>query len=211
MIGDMKQIDIISSNFHKVDKNKLKLIPREILLSIIKNDHLKLKDEDSLLEFIMEFLNENVSSSESDSVRDVEFYEEIDFSCLSKDKLREFVYGFDINKLTFRLWSKLRDLLFIENLEEDKNQSSNSSRYEQHQTIEYNGNESGAFKGIIASLTGKCKGNVHEKNEVIVTSPSTQIGNVKNVVDLEDCNNYFQTKDEPNSWVKYDFKNSRSQ
>lgn len=103
MIISMNQIGNISSNFYKVDKNRLKRLPREILPSIIKNEQLKLENEDSLIKFINELRKEEEESIQSNSY--VEFYEEIHFSCLLEDKLKEFTYRFDINKIAFRLWS----------------------------------------------------------------------------------------------------------
>ena len=63
--------------------------------------------------------------------------------------------------------------------------------------------------GIIAHLTSVCGGNVHEKGIIEVTasscfSPKTQ----GRVVDLE-TDSSFSSRDEPNSWICYDFKGRR--
>ena len=62
--------------------------------------------------------------------------------------------------------------------------------------------------GIIAHLTRKCGGNVHEKGVVTVTASSVGSGRPENVVDLT-SDSYFFTKDSPDSWIRYDFEGRR--
>ena len=62
--------------------------------------------------------------------------------------------------------------------------------------------------GIIAHLTRKCGGNVHKKGVVEVTGSSWATGSEPHVADLG-TNLHFQSNDEPNSWICYDFKERR--
>ena len=71
-------------------------------------------------------------------------------------------------------------------------------------------NEERPLDGIIAYLTRKCRGNVHKKGVVNVTS-SGCAGNwckPKNVVDFK-SDSYFSSTTAPHSWICYDFKKRR--
>jgi hypothetical protein len=67
--------------------------------------------------------------------------------------------------------------------------------------------------GVIAYLTSKCGGNVHDKGIIVATSSSTY-GNrsgchPKNVTDLQNrtTSSFFWTNNEPNSWLCYGLNN----
>ena len=63
--------------------------------------------------------------------------------------------------------------------------------------------------GIIAHLTHKFGGNVHEKEVVEVTASSSCNGDrAKNVAELG-TNSFFCSNNEANSWIRYDFKGRR--
>ena len=66
-------------------------------------------------------------------------------------------------------------------------------------------NKAKPLNGIIAHLTRECGGNVHEKGVVEVTASSRLLGEAKNAVDLG-TRTEFSSKDQPNSWIRYDFK-----
>lgn len=90
--------------------------------------------------------------------------------------------------------------------------------------ILYDNTKSGEFHGIIYYLTKKCGGNVHKEKIVDVTSSSVltnqpslplflhfdndeEYYNPYNCVDLDDEMSCFESEDEPNSWICYDFQN----
>jgi hypothetical protein len=66
--------------------------------------------------------------------------------------------------------------------------------------------------GIIAELTRRHGGNVHERGIVDVSSSSVHSSAscfaAQNAVDL-DQKNFFESNSEPNQWLSYDFKNRR--
>ena len=70
--------------------------------------------------------------------------------------------------------------------------------------------KSNRFDGIIAHLTRECGGNVHKKGVVNVTASSCYGDSFKpeNAVDLG-SDEPFASKDSPNSWLCYDFKERR--
>ncbi|KAK8870903.1 hypothetical protein M9Y10_008815 [Tritrichomonas musculus] len=63
----------------------------------------------------------------------------------------------------------------------------------------------GLFRGIIHQMTEECGGNVSDKGRVNVTSSSFLFGNPKNAVDLDDNQTCFVSRNQTNSWLKYDF------
>ena len=92
--------------------------------------------------------------------------------------------------------------------------------------IAYDDTEEGRFKGVIHYLSDKCGGNVHKKGAVEVTSssvipqsrpmiflpflmPHDEDYNPYNCVDLDDKKSCFESANEPNSWICYDFQNLR--
>jgi hypothetical protein len=65
--------------------------------------------------------------------------------------------------------------------------------------------------GIIADLTEKTEGNVHEKGVVNITSKTTQdVNSLKEIVNLQ-ANTYFWSRDGPGQWICLDFRAKRVQ
>lgn len=190
-------IDLISNNFDSVDHNKLLQLPKSILYSIIRSEKLKLENEDSLFDFIQKIFKFN----DDDDFDKNLFLETIEFTELSKNKFIEFIEEFDESTMTKELWKKLcKCFYFIQNTK-----SENQFKYNGH-LFEYDGNVDHCFNGIIHYLTKESGGNVNDNGTVKVTSSSVNSNFFpKNSVDLENEENYFQTKNEQNSWLKYDF------
>jgi hypothetical protein len=69
--------------------------------------------------------------------------------------------------------------------------------------------EGSPLDGIIAALTRSAGGNVHDQGIVDVSASSVN-GNYpeRNAVDLGQ-QNYFQSENQPNQWLRYDFKDRR--
>jgi hypothetical protein len=67
------------------------------------------------------------------------------------------------------------------------------------------------FDGIIAYLTKKCGGNVQQKGIVAITAQSVydEHSRPENIANFTEIKTFFSSKNEPNSWICYDFKNSR--
>ncbi|KAK8876532.1 hypothetical protein M9Y10_006749 [Tritrichomonas musculus] len=216
-------IDYIASNFHSIEQEKLLQLPKPILYSIITNKNLQLENEDSLLTFIQKiFINDEEEAEDEKENQDSEeninitsFYEAIDFLSLSESKFQEFVENFESTKMTKLLWSKLYPCFYInysqKNEQQKKNRYFRKERYSlKDHHIDFDGDESHGFQGIIHQLTEETGGNVSENGTVKVTSSPTNGNDVvsKYAVDFDDIYHYFQSKNEPNSWLKYDFLDS---
>ena len=192
-------IDFISSHFYSLDKNKIKKLPKTVIYSIISNQKLKLESEDSLLDFIQELF-------EDDDKEIIDFYEQIELSQLSENKLIQFAESFNASNMTNHLWAKIR-LCFNK---KQKNVEINKERYKlitKTIKLEYDGNKSHSMSGIIDYLTKKSGGNVSENGTVKVTSLGQYSDDrtAKNAVDIHNTQNYYETKGAKNSWLIYDF------
>ena len=86
-------IDFIASHFYLIDEEKLLKIPKNLLYSILNSQKLKLKNEDSLLDFINK-LFEQPQEDDDESLK-IEFFETIEFTSLSEDKMKEFLCDFN--------------------------------------------------------------------------------------------------------------------
>jgi hypothetical protein len=63
------------------------------------------------------------------------------------------------------------------------------------------------MNGIISYLTRKNHRNVHDKGIVLMTAKSVGKGDVKNLVDVA-SDSKFRSKDEPNQWIRWEFRDS---
>jgi hypothetical protein len=78
--------------------------------------------------------------------------------------------------------------------------------------VEFHPNPSAPLDGIIASLTRKYGGNVHDRGAITITADASYSDNpvdaAKNAADLT-ADNLFYSKNSPNQWLCYDFGESR--
>lgn len=203
-------IDFISSHLYEIQREKLICLPKKILYCLIKNDHLQISSEDSLYDIIQESFKEDKEDEEykEDDLDLLSFYEEIEFSLLSENKFSEFISIFDINDLSQKLWHKLCSFFYIniKNSNKQHNKRYHHPEEAKGTLIKYDGN---SLNGIIHYLTQTSGGNVGDNGTVAISSSSENGSYVaKNAVDFESENvqNYFQSIDQSNSWLKYDFK-----
>lgn len=219
-----KIIKYISSNFYRIEENKLLTIPAKILFSIIFDENLVIESEDSLFDFINKLFSEE-KVNDDEEINIISFYEEIDFTKLSQSKFEEFVSCFIGSEMTRNLWEKLSKCFYFnytsnkekknegrysfkgKKIEDDDNSTNQFSGI--IKKFEYDGNSSNQFSGIINFLTEKCGGNVSDKGIVKVTSLSETTSLAKNVVDLQNNRNYFQSRNQQNTWLQYDFIENR--
>ena len=207
-------VDQIASQFYKIDQKRLKNLPLQIVYDIISSEKLKLESEDSLLDFINELFSEKVEDDENE-LKLIDFYEHIEFSQLTEEKLDEFLDEFNINQITATIWQKLKKCIHTKKDQKNENrytknkeEKKNESRYTKNNNavkIEYDVNN--PLRGIIFNLTNEKGGNVSDKDEVIITSSSILSNSYlpKYAADFDD-QNFFHSKSEPTSWLMYDFK-----
>lgn len=194
-----------SSNFEQITKENLKTLNYEIIEEIIKNPALKLKDEDSLLEFIIDLYRTDFSYST--------LFEYVAFKNVSEKVLEKFLSEFNIEHLNSKIWEKICQRLLIQgenNVKEERYEKEKEKRkiiQKDHQS----GNE---FNGLLRYLSDKTKGNIHDNGTINITSNSIS-GNChpKNLVDYQNNeSNWYRSEEKTtDAYVCFDFKNLRVQ
>ncbi|OHT08544.1 hypothetical protein TRFO_22880 [Tritrichomonas foetus] len=203
-------VDFISENFFQLsDKIIEKYVNHEISIemiqSILFSEKLTLESEDQLLEFIFKIKSFNDFSNNFNFVL-ISLLENIEFEMLSEESFQQFLEIFDYNEMTNRLWSKLCKCFHPTQL---STKFSSRSRYKST-VIPFRKESPNRFSGIIHHLTKECDGNVHVKEIVDVTSSTVNSDFYpQNAVDLKNKNSYFQTRNELNGWICYDFKEKK--
>ena len=199
-----KIIDFIASHFYIIDENKLVKLPKSTLYSIISNQNFKIKDEDSFLDFINTmFSTENDKNNEN--LTKIDFLEKIEFSGLSESKFQEFLKNFEFNEMTTEIWQKLCRC-FISNFSSTKDDPKDDRYLREFICYKYDNKEENSLNGIIRHLTFEFGGNVDTKGIVKISSSSIYYDHYpKTVADFDDVQHFYESNDQPNSWIKFDF------
>lgn len=99
----------------------------------------------------------------------------------------------------------MKKCFYIYNISPSKLTSAHHYRHK----IEYDEKSDSAFKWIIHRLTDKFGGNVDEKVVKVTSSSYNKDRYQKYTVDLDDNYHYFQSSDDENAWLQYDFLNRK--
>ena len=180
-----KMIDEIACEITTEEKEKMMKIPRKILYAILKNEHFKAKDEDSLIDIINEIVSEDRNENEIE-IDAIEFYETVDLKKLSENKFNEFVREFDFNQMTSTMWKKFSECFFATRTGKNESVKENVIK------IEYDGNSSNRFKGIINHLRGNKIINISDEGIVSVTASSTENFQQQDKKQIQNNNNRIQ-------------------
>jgi hypothetical protein len=190
-----KEIEFCAKNFANLRK-QLSEFDYSVLYSIFSAPELNLPDEDVLLDFLLELVRKDSSFAP--------FFELVHFEFISSNAITSFLTvarteSF-FSQMNFSVWLSVCERLRL---------AVPASR---GQVIDLPLKKGKPLEGIIAYLTKKCGGNVHDKKIVTVISHrpyNQEVGNAaKNVADLHADTEFFSSKD-PNQWIGYDFKGMR--
>lgn len=144
-----------------------------------------------------------------EKIESILFLEQVEFTGLTEEKLREFLRIFDFNEITHSLWTKLYECFFIHfHSNRERIKSNHSTKY----TAEYIEGKTDKFDGIINYLTKKFGGNVDDVGVCKLTASSVdEFESEKylpsNVADYQIDSSYFSSREtyRSNSWIKLDF------
>lgn len=210
-----KFYDIISSNFHSIDENQLLQLPKTVIYSIISNEHLKVKSEDSLFDFINKlFVNDE--DDENDEFDMISFYEKIDMINLSKEKLNEFLDRIKISNMTSNLWQNVKHFISIARPESRENEASYVKQHKEEK-VSFSGSQDDRFKGIISRLGNGNAKSAYENKIIDITAASCHNDSFHPSKALEDGNNdYYHSlntgtyrNEGHTEWLCVDFKERR--
>ena len=190
--------DFIASRFYEIEKRILDTLDLETAQLLLSSPSLRIKDEDSLYNFIR-------SRSEND-VRFTSLFEFIYFEYLSVNSIRDFVsFGNEklLENINAGIWRQICGRLILDTQLKENPRTPNAS------CIEFVYDSSKPLEGIIAYLTRECHGNVHDEGVVNITSSSIYNDDKnyhpKNAASFE-TDTPFDSKDEQNAWICYEFK-----
>jgi hypothetical protein len=190
-----KAIEFVATHFFELEQSYLNDLPIDVLSHILGHPSVALKSEDWLFNFII-----SRCASHLESVTLLEF---VRFEFLRKSTIEKFVSWslehFDELDFTISLWRTITNRL---------SQGGDASVPSCHRYREWScPRDISPLDGIIAGLTRKHGGNVHDRGIVDVSGTSACGSNVaQNAVDLEEHQrNCFESRSEPNQWLCYYF------
>jgi hypothetical protein len=195
-----REIEFCSSHFYEIELTSIFSIPIELISTILSNESLQLKDEESLYEIISSKQNED---SQFFSIFEFVRFEYLSTNCM-KSLIEMINASFDF--LTFPIWRSLCHRLSLSvSLE-----SSNDRFCDQSSTVvcRFDRKSNSNLDGIISYLTKRFGGHVINRNIVSITASSVGSAQSYAIRHVADFGNqgHFETKNESNSWIRYDFK-----
>jgi hypothetical protein len=190
-------IEFVASHFFELVSSISFELPVRTFAEILSHPSLRILDEDSLYDIIS-------SRFDCDS-KYFDLVQYIRFEYLSPDRISKFILWVSthFDRMNFGIWNSLSCRLKYQISANSRNSRSVGSFHALHVNA--------PLEGIIASLTHRSGGNVHDLGVVNVSGTvcsDTRRYAAKNAVDIG-LKNYFFSKDEPNQWICYDFKNRR--
>ena len=195
-----KIINYASSHFSEISKEKIERLPIEIIAEMMNEETLKIDDEDSLLNFIIElYLKDDKYSI---------LFEYVKFQNLTEEGLTRFIEVFSIEDINSSIWKSICERLL------EKVTPSNKERYNV-KCKEFKHQANNEFHGIMRYLTDETNGNIHENGTIEITSNSIVNDDMsyhpKSAVDYQKDNFYFSKDDLEDATVCFDFKDKSIQ
>lgn len=194
-----EEIDFVANHFYEINKDELKKLDDDIIEMIIQNDNLKIKDEDSLLQFIIDLYNENNTRKN--------LFENVYYSKVSQKEIMNFFTTFDFNDITPEIWQSI----IQRTNNSENNQTSRKLKEWKIKKILYKKNQN--LNGIIKYLTKKAGGNIVKKEIINITSSGDNSYSYlpSNLVDFDDLSSNSMWKSDNSFWpsVTFDFINKK--
>jgi hypothetical protein len=191
-------VDFVASHFFEIERLLLVKFPRTIIIQILSSESLRIESEDSLYEFTREGIEKDCN--------DFEMLEFIQFEYLSCGKMSDFIeWSCESHEVfrdlfSMRIWRAICVRLGLKVSPESRNRRLTFPK----ERIVPSGDE--CLDGIIAHLTRKYSGNVHDLGIVSASSSTTDNSHIaRNATELN-TKNHFHSLNEPNQWLCYDFK-----
>ena len=159
-----KEIEFLSSHFFDLKEDevsRLKFLKKSTIEEIIKNDHLRLKEEDQLLRTI----NDMYAYESENSC----FYGFVIFENLSGDGITEFIAQFDKDDMSSEIWNSISNRLKRDIVRENEtSKETTNERYckeakvteIQRKGVQISFNDENKLDGIINYMKKQSNGNI---------------------------------------------------
>jgi hypothetical protein len=197
-----REIEYAASHFYEIEESSLRTLPVCVLESVLSCESLRLKDEDSLLEFI------NTIDCDHRLL-----YRYLKAEYLSCKGIRLLVDDLNPESLDYAIWWSLCRRLLLEVCEMPSEFIHISEkRFSSHEVkpagLEVRFDEGSPLNGIISFLTRKRGGNIDRKGIVHISSLHDGHNKCWQVAD-HGWSDHWNSKNERNSWISFDFKDRR--
>ena len=206
----LNDIDFISKHFYELFEyeqddasgfiESIENITQQSIERIVHNENLRLLDEDQLITFVNELYSKDTKCSC--------LYSAVYFANASADKMQEFLSLFNIDDISEEIWKAISIRLSHETAHAGKIENDfNVKRYAKHE-FSFSKENSEEFSGIISHLFKKTKGNIEQ--EISITASTCDGPHPpRDSLSFEDKDKYFASKNEPDQWICFDFKNHK--
>jgi hypothetical protein len=182
------EMGFLASHFHEISQHDFDRLDIDSLREILSHPSLKISTEDSLFDLI--------SSSGH-----FELLEYVRFDCLRLECVHRFVeWSRDsFCHLNPAIWASICERLSL-------SVRSNRRRGRQANSFKKPWHADSPLDGIIAFLTQRCGGNVHDRGLVNVASMSTNgVNHPKHIADLS-VDSKFVSDGRSGQWISYEFR-----
>ena len=201
------ELDFLASHFFEAGLDVVRSLSVSDLELVVSSPLLKLESEDQLYDAIVSLSSENGEAFLS-------LLRYVEFAFLSEPKLIEFLERIFPCFVDASVWGSVCACVRRFCGSKAKDDLMNSARYHPLPAVsscefETFRNTSGAFNGIVAHLGAECGGNPHEYGVISITASGTgSLNQCHGVVDYG-WGSFWYSKDEPNSFIQFDFKSMR--
>ena len=199
-----KFIDFASSHFEEINSEEMKKLNIETLSLIMSNHHLRLRNEDSLLEFILTLYATNQDYST--------LFEHVIFSNLKQNSINTFIEQFHIDSLDRNTWISIMTGLSDLSLNQTSNPTKSTLTTNRYLStkLEFQVDSENKFNGILKYLNDKTGGNILQNGTINITSNNESSYTPYNMVDFQ-SDDYFRHENNEMSTILFDFKDKSIQ
>lgn len=196
------EIEFIASHISDFPDSALKQLESITLYQILSHSSVLLKSEEWLLTFIINLINERGSECRF-------LLGTIRFENISETDMRSFIDIVEPEDISGPLWKNLSERLLRRVSVSKKNFEFTKIKFVNN-VATFSPSTPERLCGIVSHMIEECEGNPHDSG-LIEVSASSQNENhpAKNVFDLNNMN-YFESNNEPESWIAFDFKERKA-
>ncbi|KAK8896596.1 hypothetical protein M9Y10_014505 [Tritrichomonas musculus] len=195
----LTEIDFISSHLFELPSEKeieLTSLHQTTIERILRNPKIQIESEDQLISLINRLYKDDHSYSD--------LYELVYFTCVSEEKIEEFLKIFDYNNLTGEVWNSI-SLRFKTRVKEEQKKE---NRYRQSEKTKFLYERGHEFEGIIKYLKTKSKNDIRKYINITSTAESNKHHKL-NIIDCDDKERFFSTGKFKDRWICFQFKENK--
>ena len=193
-----EEIDFLSENISDVDESQLMQFDSSILFSILGSSKLRIDSEGWLLNLVCAIVAQKGPAYQM-------LFATVHYDNLTEDEMRLFVESFHVEHMSGAIWDALTQRL-IRKVSKAKSEAMKILS----EGAVCSPQETENFNGIISLLKTTMDKEIPNNEILEVTSSSANEAHPPEfAIDFADETSYFESLDEPDSWIGFDFKSRR--